>query len=57
MVGGVGTDTKFFPIETWWGGGWRSRKKMTQRKGNQEKEAEEENIKVLSFTRGRPWPT
>lgn len=30
---------------------------MTQRKGNKEKEAEEENIKVLSFTSGRPWPT
>ena len=43
-----------------WGGGgvqWRRRKKMTQRKGNKEKEAEEENIKVLSFTSGRPWPT
>lgn len=30
---------------------------MTWRKGNKEKEAEEENIKVLSLTSGRPRPT
>lgn len=34
----VGTDTKFFPRET---GGWGAQeKKMTQGKGNKEKEAE-----------------
>ena len=52
----VGTDTKFFPRET--GGRAAREKKMTQRKGNKEKEAEGENELKFAQTSacGHPAP-
>lgn len=58
----VGTETKFFPRETWWGGGKRRREKMTQRKRNKEKEAERqrerfETDRGLKFSDIHMWPS
>lgn len=55
----VGTDTKFFPREIWGGavGGRKQEKKMTQRNGNKEKEAERERENIefpQTFTCGYP---